>query len=119
MRKRKKTVMVIQVVCILILIVSKYLESSITQLAYCLTAFSSPFLMLSFGKVAFYDEKGYRTATLVFIVEFLISFFFVGAMITGMKMGVAALRGFGTLLLGYCLAAILSIVECVASRTKA
>ena len=100
----------------MLLITSKYLEPSVTQVAYCFTAFSSPFLLLAFGEHAFFQEEGFWSAAGVFIAEFLISFIFVGAMITGMKMGAAALRGFGTLLFAYCLAAVLSIAERIATR---
>lgn len=89
-----------------------------TQVAYCFTAFSSPFLLLEFGEQAFFQEDGFWSAAGVFIAECLISFIFVGAMITGMKMGTASLWGFGTLLFVYCLAAVLSIAERVVTRAK-
>jgi len=119
MRKYKAIVMTIQVFCILLLVLSKHLEPGVNQLAYCFTAFSSPFLLLAFGEQAFFQEDGFWSSAFIFVAEFLISFVFVGAMITGMKMGDASLRGFGTLLLGYCLAAILSVAERVATRAKA
>jgi len=118
MRKYKAIVGAIQAFCILLLIISKYLEPGVTQIAYCFTVFTSPFLLLAFGEQAFFQEGGFWSSAAVFIAEFLISFVFVGAMITGMKMGTASLRGFGSLLFVYCLAAVLSIAERVATRAK-
>ena len=109
MRKRKGVVLAIQMFCVLLLILSEYLELCTAQLAYCFTVFSSPFLLLAFGEAVFLGKKGYRLAGVVLSTELLISLAFVGTMITGMKMGAVAFRGFGTLLFAYVLTVVLSI----------
>lgn len=116
MRKYKGLYFAVQVFAILLLVMSKYLDNGIVQVAYCYTAFSAPFLLLAFGEAAFFSDGRWIANAAVFLVEFLISFVFIGAMITGMQWGSDALRGFGTLLLGYCIAAGLSIVERIATR---
>ena len=118
MRKHKAIVGTIQAFCGLLLIMSKYLEPGVTQMAYCFMVFASPFLLLAFGEEAFSKENSDWSSAAVFIAEFLVSFIFVGAMITGMKTGTASLRGFGALLFVYCLAAVLSIAERVVTRAK-
>ena len=117
MKKYKGAILSIQIFCVLLLILSKYIEPGVTQVAYCFTAFSSPFLLLAYGEDTFFSDATWWPAMAVFIAEFLISFLFVGAMITGMRTA-ASTKGFGTLLLCYGLATVLTITERAALKSK-
>ena len=109
MKKYKGAILAIQIFCVLLLISSKYIEPGVTQVAYCFTAFSSPFLLLAYGEDAFFSDATWWPAMAVFIAEFLISFLFVGAMITGMRMGSVANEVFGLLLFAYLLSTVFSV----------
>ena len=111
MRKYKGVILSIQMFCVLLLIISKYLEPGVTQIAYCFTAFSSPVLLLAYGEDTFFSENTCWQAMAVFVAEFLISFLFVGAMITGMRMNGGTIDGFGVLLIAYAAAFILAIAD--------
>lgn len=118
MRKHKNIIMALQAFCILLLIMSNYLETSITQVAYCFTVFTSPFLLFAFGEVAFLNEKNYLAATGAVVFEACISILFVGTMVTGMKMDAGDFLLFSRLLLVYSIATILSIFERLATRVR-
>ena len=109
MRKYKGVILSIQIFCVLLLIISKYLEPGVTQIAYCFTAFSSPFLLLAYGEDVLFSEVTCWAAMATFVAEFLISFLFVGAMITGMRMGSVANEVFGLLLFAYLLSTVFSV----------
>lgn len=118
MRKYKAVVLTIQVFCLLLLIMSGLLERGVTQVAYCFTAFSLSFLLIAFGEAGLRYEKVDIPAMAVVVFEGCISGLFIGAAITGMKMGGDTLRGFSTLLAVYGLATDLAIIERVVTRVK-
>lgn len=118
MRKNKSIVLAIQLFSILLLFMSTYLETSITQVAYCFAVFISPFLLLEYGKIAFFHEKLDYLAAGIVVFEACISILFIGAMIAGLKLYTDSLLGFRRLLFVYGLSVLLSICECVSVKVK-
>ena len=116
MKKYKSIVLSIQLFCVILLIMSTYLERSLTQLAYCFVVFSSPFLLFSFGEEVRFSAKENWAASAILAVETALSLLFVGGSIYGMTMGEEEFHGFGRLLLCYCVAAVIPMAECLTMK---
>lgn len=118
MKKYMSVIFSLQFFCFLLLFLSAYLDNGLTQLAYCFTIFSSPFLILSSGKMVLLDEMINWNAVLLFTMESFLSVLFVWTTIYGMQKGSADGRGFGFLLAAYCMAALFAISACVCTWRK-
>lgn len=111
MKKYKNVILFIQAFCLLLLLISSYLENGLVQLAYCFTIFSVPFLIIAFAEDVLFGERVNSLAAVSLTAELLITVIFVGASVKGMQMGGEATKGFAILLLFFVLAGVFAVVE--------
>ena len=118
MKKYKTIILFAQMFCLLVLLLSAYLDSALVQLAYCFTVFSVPFLVISFAEVVLFSEKVKHFDAATLVAELLIAVLFLEAAVKGMQMGGAAARGFSTLLLFFIISCVFATVERLALQAE-
>lgn len=100
-----------QVLFFLILFLSDHIIQSLTQAAYCIVVFTSPLLLLIYGK-QYMQEKAWHWSAIPFLAETVLTFLFVGAMIFGIRLNAPSGALFARLLTVYTVDAVLCILGC-------
>ena len=91
----------IQLIGFTLLIISDYINPTITRSLYCLVVFSTPWLIVEYGRKYMYAEK-ISLVVVPFFLEVILSILFIGSMIYGIRNGAQTVEDlFSWLLLVY------------------